>query len=554
MFNFAVVLVVGPILTLFLFHNCLNISTDWSIFCLQLSIYVLILQYCLMHFISFLGEQLSIIHKKLSVPSKQFKSGNSKLHHNVISIYPILHSFHVLFIFFLCIFITISITQPLCTSHPPAFLVKTFIFPPMPHFSCCQALDIIPSHFLIKLSWITKPIICFPSRFSTRHFLFFLLLLCGDVEVNPGPDSVNFLKCAHLNVRSASTINKNINKPTLICELISDYKLDILTLSETWFTENTLPSILNSFMPNGYSLLQTPRPSTKSGGGVAVIYRSFLKATIIQNHTYDSFETIRLKFTISNSNFNLYTIYRPPSSSNAPFLTEFSTLLEDIISHPSEIIFFGDFNVHVDNPTSYNTAPFLTFLETYNLSQHINFPTHIHGHTLDLLITRSESNITSNICEFDPSISDHHAITFHLKVPSHTRPSQTTKFIRSLKSINITNFSNDILASDLHTVTPTSLNSYVELFSSTLSKILNKYAPLKLINISNRPQKSFITPEIKNQKNLRSRLESIWRSNKTLTNRTIYKAQARKVAKLITDSKKIYFNIFVSQNQKNPKK
>ncbi len=565
MFNVAVILVVGPIFTLFLFHHFLNIyilsynnlsisypSSVWSIFCFRLSAFLLSLQYFLIYLISFPPENLSIFRKQHLVSSRKFKSDN--LHHSVISIYPILHSFHVLFIFFLCIFITIFIAQPLCTSHPPPFLAKTYLFPPIPHFSCCQSLDIIPPHFLIKLSSITKSVISLPPRFSTRCFLFYLLLLCGDVEINPGPNSFNFLNCAHLNVRSASTINKNINKPTLICELISDYKLDILTLSETWFTENTLPSILNSFIPNGYSLLQTPRPSNKSGGGVAVIYRSFLKATIIHNHTYSSFETIGLKFTISNSNFNLYTIYRPPSSSKAPFLTEFSTLLEDIISHPSEIIFFGDFNIHVDTPTSYDTAPFLTLLETYNLSQHINFPTHIHGHTLDLLITRSESTITSNISEFDPSISDHHAITFNLKVPSYTRPSQAAKLIRSFKSINITNFSNDILASDLHTITPTSLNSYVELFSSTLSKILNKHAPLKLFNINNRPQKPFITPEIKNEKNLRSRLESIWRSNKTLTNRTLYKAQARKVAKLITCSKKIYFNNFVSQNQKNPKK
>src|SRR6266568_4314946 len=185
---------------------------------------------------------------------------------------------------------------------------------------------------------------------------------------------------------------------------------------------------------------------------------------------------------------------------------------------------------------------------------YITFPTHTKGHTLDLLITRSESNVISDISEFEPCISDHHAITFNLKVPSHTRPSHTAKFIRSFKSINITNFSNDILASDLHTATPTSLNSYVELFSSTLSKILNKHAPLKLIHINNRLQKPFITPEIKNQKNLRSRLESIWRANKTLSNRIIYKAQARKVAKLITNSKKIYYNNFVSLNQYNPKK
>ena len=129
------------------------------------------------------------------------------------------------------------------------------------------------------------------------------------------------------------------------------------------------------FLPNGLSLLQTPRPSNKSGGEVAVIYRSFLKATVIHNNSFKSFESIGLKFNISNSNFNLYIIYRPPSSSNAFFLTEFSTVLEDIISHPSEIIFFGDFNIHVDIPTLFSSAPFLTLLDTYHLSQHIHFPT-----------------------------------------------------------------------------------------------------------------------------------------------------------------------------------
>ena len=472
--------------------------------------------------------------------------------HNNSSIYPILHSLHVLITFFFFISIFTIISQPFCTSHPPAFLSKSFLFPPMPHFSCCQSLDVISSHFIIKIA--SKPHNT-SLRFSPRRFLFYLILLCGDVEINPGPTSATFLKCAHLNVRSASTINNNINKPTLICELISDYNLDILTLSETWFTDNTLPSILNSLIPNGFSILQTPRPIQKSGGGVAVIYRSFLKATIVNNHqSYSSFEIIGIKFTVSNSNFNLFTIYRPPSSSNSPFLTEFSTLLEDVISHPSEIIFFGDFNIHVDTPTLPCSAPFLTLLDTYNLTQHIHFPTHKHGHTLDLLITRSDSNTATNISEFDPCISDHHAISFDLPVPYHTRHSHTTKLIRSLKSINITNFSNDIFASELHSVTPTSLNSYVELFSSTLCNILNKHAPLKSIKISNRPQKPFITPEIKNQKNLRSRLESIWRANKTLSNRLIYKAQAKKVAKLITDSKKIYFNNFVSNNQYNPKK
>ena len=40
----------------------------------------------------------------------------------------------------------------------------------------------------------------------------------------------------------------------------------------------------------------------------------------------------------------------------------------------------------------------------------------------------------------------------------------------------------------VHSVTSTLLNSCFELFSSTLNNILKIHAPLKLINISNRPQ------------------------------------------------------------------
>src|SRR5882757_5198904 len=574
MFNSAVILVVGPIFTFLLFHHFLttNIavcttaslglypSSALSTFCFRFSLCLLFLQYCLIYLISFPPQKLFVSSLKLPLPQLFVNQVASKQNESftvqskITSNYCIFHSLHVLCIFFICIFIPIFIAQPLCTSHPPSFLSKSYLYPPMPHFSCCQSLDNVPLHYLIQTTNFAKPIIVFLPRFFTRRFLLYLLLLCGDVEINPGPEYFHSLKCAHLNVRSAKTINKKINKPTLICELISDYKLDILTLSETWFTKNTLPSILNSFIPNGYSLLQIPRLSDKSGGGVAVIYRTFLKATIIQNQTFSSFESIGLKFTISNSSVDLYTIYRPPSSSNTPFLSEFSNLLEDLISNPSEIIFLGDFNIHVDTPTESCSASFLTLLETYNLSQHIDFPTHIKGHTLDLLITRSESTAISNISDFDPCISDHHAITFDLMVPFHTRPSQTTKLIRSFKSINMTNFINDIFASDLHSVTPTSLNTYVELFSSTLSKILNKHAPFKLITITNRPNKPYITPEVKIQKKLRCRLESIWRKNKTLSNHTIYKAQARRVAQLITENKRLYLNNFVSDNQCNPKK
>ena len=93
----------------------------------------------------------------------------------------------------------------------------------------------------------------------------------------------------------------------------------------------------------------------------------------------------------------MLTVYRPSSSSVKEFKTEFSSLLETMVSLPSELIISGDFNFHVDSPNEANSKSFLRLLESFSLKQHVNFPTHIRGHTLDLLITRFDSEIIQSV-------------------------------------------------------------------------------------------------------------------------------------------------------------
>ena len=72
------------------------------------------------------------------------------------------------------------------------------------------------------------------------------------------------------------------------------------------------------------------------------------------------------------------------------FLSEFQSLLEYLISSPSEIVIMGDFNIHVDVANHCSLA-FLDMLEGFDMRQLITFPTHNKGHILDVLITRSDS-------------------------------------------------------------------------------------------------------------------------------------------------------------------
>src|SRR5271163_4765300 len=79
---------------------------------------------------------------------------------------------------------------------------------------------------------------------------------------------------------------------------------------------------------------------------------------------------------------------------------------------------------------------------------------------------------------FSP-ISDHKVILSSLSIPTNSRSSRITKLTRPINSINTVDFSNDILASCLHTSPATTLSLYLQQFTSTFSALLDKHAPLK---------------------------------------------------------------------------
>src|SRR6218665_1133688 len=108
----------------------------------------------------------------------------------------------------------------------------------------------------------------------------------------------------------------------------------------------------------------------------------------------------------------VFNIYRPPTSSNysqksSVFLDEFASLLSLAVTTPNEFVLVGDFNVHVDTPSYTFPSSFLNLLSSVNLVQHVNFPTHIENHTLDLLITSTASLLSPKVSRSAFNITDH---------------------------------------------------------------------------------------------------------------------------------------------------
>jgi len=86
-----------------------------------------------------------------------------------------------------------------------------------------------------------------------------------------------------------------------------------------------------------------------------------------------------------------------PSSSSCnatqSFFDDFCDLLERLSTLSAPLMIAGDLSIHVDDATDTHASKLSDILSCRSLHQHVYSPTHVHGHTLDLLITRDDQSV-----------------------------------------------------------------------------------------------------------------------------------------------------------------
>ena len=157
------------------------------------------------------------------------------------------------------------------------------------------------------------------------------------------------------------------------------------------------------------------------------------------------------------SNLSIFNVYRPapPSRYSQPFsvfLDQFSSFLTHISTTPHEFVLTGDFNIHVNKHLDSEAMHFTSLLASYNLTQHINIPTHKDGNTLDLIITSAHSSLNPSISHSVTTTSDHFAILSQFNVSPNPPAPPTTFTYRKINSISIPSFTSDLLSSTLNTI------------------------------------------------------------------------------------------------------
>ena len=182
-----------------------------------------------------------------------------------------------------------------------------------------------------------------PPRVKLNLGLSLLLLLAGDVSLNPGPVAPN-LRLGTVNARSMR------DKAPALSDLVVSKGIDLLGITETWLTIRETSSDLAEMTPNGFSFFQTPRVN-KRGGGVGLFVSNAFKFTPINLPSLSSFECISGKLECGRACLNILNIYRPPGPASS-FFSELQDLLVYLASLPHDLVLMGDFNLHLESSSS----------------------------------------------------------------------------------------------------------------------------------------------------------------------------------------------------------
>ena len=188
---------------------------------------------------------------------------------------------------------------------------------------------------------------------------------------------------------------RSIRKKALIVKDIAvDMNLDIIAPTETCLhSGHEDDQLIGELCPSGYNFLHVPRLN-RPGGGVGLSFKNSLKFKKKQGFEFTSFQYLDA-FLADQLCVRILVVYHPPPSemngfSASLFYDEFSSLLEQLAVSLESFVIVGDFNFHIDDHSDTQARRFLLILDNFDLKQLVSQSTHERGHTLDLIISRSD--------------------------------------------------------------------------------------------------------------------------------------------------------------------
>ena len=171
----------------------------------------------------------------------------------------------------------------------------------------------------------------------------YLVILCGDIELNPGPKDAKYLSLCHWNLNSIAA--HDFAKVSALKDFNTTKNFDFICLSESYL-DSTISSDDKNLCLDGYKLISADHPKNIKQGRFCIYYREALPVKTIQINYL--LECLVCEINYDNKNIFIVTLYQSPSQTADEFddfLRGFKGVIDNINQcNPYVTLITEDFN------------------------------------------------------------------------------------------------------------------------------------------------------------------------------------------------------------------
>lgn len=199
-----------------------------------------------------------------------------------------------------------------------------------------------------------------------------------------------------LSLNARSLLNKLDELRVIICNI----QPDIVCITESWCRPHESDSMYDI---QGYNIIRCDRQNQR-GGGVLLYVHESIKFNLLQSTNTNHIEAIWITASLHSQTVAIAAVYRPPRGEIQEFCHSLDASLHLARQKSDNTLILGDFNaknslwLHSDSTDRYGEG-MQYFIAMNNLTQLVDFPTHLVGNQLssclDLVITSFDPNDTS---------------------------------------------------------------------------------------------------------------------------------------------------------------
>ena len=322
----------------------------------------------------------------------------------------------------------------------------------------------------------------FLSSFELLIVLSLVLIRCGDVELNPGPELdsdsssstasgfsdlelKNKFSVVHYNVQSI------LNKVDIIQSELQQF--DVISLTETWL-DNTISD--DEIIFNGFNLFRRDQVNDRHGGVCVFVKRELYAKRRIDLELQNT-ECIWVEIFVDHKKPLIDTFYRSPNSSNDELIAIENSIGLANDTNIQYILITGDFNLDIFKPNTWSKINNLC--QYFGLEQLIKEPTHYtesSSSAIDLFLTSNSNNVFLTGVE-DPFLEHnirYHCPIFCLLKFDNSAKSTFSRHIWLYDRCDFNSFRDEIQQTDWQLFRHDNIDTYTENVTTCLTELAKK--------------------------------------------------------------------------------